>query len=136
MDFGIAFQPGHISVDARVFRTNTYLESGKVEIFDTCTYLIDELRDYKFPPKKIGDSYSKAQDKPVDKNNHAINPLEWICMALPADPAKLMYGAYDRYGRDMTLPEYSEYYDENGRWSPPQLRDDVVDDTLYERTEW
>ena len=136
MDFGIAFQPGHISVDARVFRTNTYLESGKVEIFDTCTYLIDELRDYKFPPKKIGDSYSKAQDKPVDKNNHAINPLEWICMALPADPAKLMYGAYDRYGRDMTLPEYSEYYDEYGRWSPPQLRDDVVADTCYERTEW
>ena len=47
-----------------------------------------------------------------------------------------MYGAYDRYGRDMTLPEYGEYYDENGRWSPPQLRDDAVDDTSYERTEW
>ena len=72
----------------------------------------------------------------MDKTNHAIIPLEWICMALPADPAKLMYGAYDRYGRDMTLPEYNEYYDEYGRWSPPQLRDDVVDDTCYERTEW
>lgn len=132
MDYGIAFQPGHVNVDARIFRTNTYLESGKMEIFDTCTYLIDELRDYKFPPKKIGDSYSRAQDKPVDKNNHAINPLEWICMALPADPAKLVYGSYDRYGNDL---EKLNMLDENGKWCPPQLRDEEVYDG-YERMEW
>lgn len=134
MDYGIAFQPGHINVDARVFRTNTYFESGKLEIMDTCTYLIDELRDYKFPPKKLGDSYSKAQDKPVDKNNHAINPLEWICMALPADPSKLMYGAYDRYGNDLT--KASRNYGDNGKWCPPQLRDDDDYVDAYERTEW
>jgi hypothetical protein len=132
MDYGIAFQPGHINLDARIFRTNTYLESGKVEIFDSCTYLIDELRDYKFPPKKIGDSYSKAQDKPVDKNNHAINPLEWICMALPADPAKLVYGSYDRYGRELSN---LDMYTEDGKWCPPQLRDDEPVYS-YEREEW
>jgi phage terminase large subunit len=132
LDYGIAFQPGHINVDARVFRLNTYLESGKLEIMDCCTYLIDELRDYKFPPKKIGDSHSKAQDKPVDKNNHAINPLEWACMALPADPAKLMYGAYDKYGNDLTKP----MKDDNGKWCPPQLRDDDEPYYAYERTEW
>ena len=134
MDYGIAFQPGHISLDARIFRTNTYLESGKVEIMDSCSYLIDELRDYKFPPKKIGDSYSKAQDKPIDKNNHAINPLEWICMALPADPSKLVYGSYDRYGNN--LEDIDNMRDENGKWCPPQLRDDEPATPLYERTEW
>lgn len=134
MDFGIAFQPGHISIDARVFRTNTYLESGKLEILDTCSYLIEELRDYKFPPKKIGDSYNRAQDKPVDKNNHAINPLEWICMALPADPAKLVYGSYDRYGNN--LEDLDNMRDENGKWCPPQLRDDEPPAATYERTEW
>lgn len=134
MDFGIAFQPGHISIDARVFRTNTYLESGKLEILDTCSYLIDELRDYKFPPKKIGDSYSRAQDKPVDKNNHAINPLEWICMALPADPAKLVYGSYDRWGN--SLEDLDNMRDEHGKWCPPQLCDDEPPTATYERTEW
>ena len=132
MDYGIAFQPGHIQIDARIFRTNTYLESGKVEIFDTCTFLIDELRDYKFPPKKVGDTYARGLDKPVDKNNHAINPLEWICMALPADPAKLVYGSYDRYGHDLST---LDMLDENGKWCPPQLRDEEVY-TGYERTEW
>lgn len=102
LDYGISFIPGHVSVDARVYRTNTYLESGMVDIMDCCTGLIEELRDYKFPPKKIGD-YTKKQDKPEDKNNHAINPLEWICMALPADPAKLIFGAYDKEGREDTF---------------------------------
>jgi hypothetical protein len=134
MDYGIAFQPGHISIDARVFRTNTYLESGKLEIFDSCSYLIEELRDYKFPPKKLGDSFSKAQDKPIDKNNHAINPLEWICMALPADPANLVYGSYDRWGN--SLEKLDNMHDENGKWCPPQLRDEPDYTSAYERTEW
>lgn len=133
LDYGISFQPGHISIEARVFRLNTYFESGKVEIMDTCPYLIGELMDYKFPPKKIGDASNRALDKPVDKNNHAINPLEWMAMALPADPAKLMYGSFDRYGHD--LSKLDNMHDDDGKWCPPQLRDDPVYD-IYERTEW
>ena len=131
LDYGIAFQPGHISVDARVFRTNTYMESGKLCICDNCTYLINELQDYKFPPKKIGDTMSKALDKPVDKDNHAINPLEWICMALPADPKKLMYGAYDQYGHDLTRP-----YKDDKPWCPSQLRDDTSEFEGFGCEEW
>ena len=103
LDHGIAFIPGHVSVEARVFRTNTYFESGRLKIFNSCAGLRAELLDYKFPPKKLG-FYSKAMDKPEDKNNHAINPLEWICMALPHDPKNLLYGVYDRNGIDVTLP--------------------------------
>lgn len=101
LDYGISFQPGHISLDARIYRLNTYLESGKLKIMDNCTYLIEELKDYKFPPKSLTDT-SKAQDKPIDKNNHAINPLEWIAMALPASPKNLIYGVYNEYGQDIT----------------------------------
>lgn len=131
LDYGISFIPGHINVDARVFRTNTYFESGRVEIMDCCVGLIGELRDYKFPPKRLGTS-TKAQDKPEDKNNHAINPLEWICMALPADPKQLMYGAYDRYGKDLDKPQRE--YDNNG--VPWALQDVEHEDSSYEREEW
>lgn len=74
LDYGINFQPGHISIDARVFRTNTYFESGRLKIFNSCQGLIKELEGYKFPPKKIGMT-NKQADKPMDKNNHGINPL-------------------------------------------------------------
>lgn len=100
LDYGISFAPGFVNVNARVFRTNTYMESGRLKIFNSCQGLRAELQDYKFPEKKLG-MVQKGADKPIDKNNHAINPLEWICMALPANPKELMYGSFDEYGRSL-----------------------------------
>lgn len=123
MDEGIAFIPGHVNIDARVYRTNTYFETGTVEVMDCCVGLIAELKDYKFPAKSLVQAQSRAADKPIDKNNHAINPLEWMCMALPSDPKKLFYGAYDGYGNDIT-----KFQKDKENWMPYALRDDVIDD--------
>ncbi len=98
MEYGIYFKPGAVSVDARVYRMNTYFEKGRLKIMDCCTYLIDELRDYKFPDKKVG---AIVSDKPVDKNNHSINAVEWICMELPKDPAQLQLGSADLNGNPL-----------------------------------
>ena len=92
LDHGIHFQPGHIQLDARIFRVNTYMESGRLKIHDDCKELIDELSDYKFPERSL--TAKVHSDKPIDKNNHSINPLEWICMHLPADPSKLSFASY------------------------------------------
>lgn len=73
LDYGIAFKPGHIQVDARIFRVNTYLESGRLKIHDSCTELIEELSDYKFPERTLSSKVNL--DKPIDKNNHSINAL-------------------------------------------------------------
>lgn len=99
MDYNIAFKPGHVNLDARIYRLTTYFECGKVKIMNNCTGLIKELRDYKFKPLASDSGFA---DKPEDKNNHAINALEWICMELPADPNKLVYGIYNKEGRDVT----------------------------------
>ena len=56
---------------------------------DTCEELIQEITNYKFPERTL-DVSKHNSDKPVDKNNHSINPLEWICMALPANPSRLV----------------------------------------------
>jgi len=98
LEHGIAFKPGHVSVDARVLRVNTYIERDRLRIMDSCPGLIRELKGYKFPDKTLGKS-TKAQDKPVDKDNHRINPLEWICMELPSDPSRLNLLAYDGLGQ-------------------------------------
>lgn len=132
LDHGIAFQPGHVNVDARVYRLNTYLEAGRVEIMDCCPGLIAELLDYKFPPKSLTAS-TRAADKPIDKNNHAINPLEWMTMALPANPKDLYYGVYDKWGRNLALVKKQE--EEDG--IPYALRDEEdYSYSPYERREW
>lgn len=96
LDYGIAFKPGYVDVDARIYRLNTYIETGHVKIMRCCKGLIDEIKDYKFKLKALAnDQYS---DKPEDKNNHGINALEWITMELPSDPANLLYGVYGKAG--------------------------------------
>ena len=101
LEYGVAFKGGHISIDARVYRLNTYFETKRIRIMDRCAGLIKELREYKFKPRTIDDTGSS--DKPVDKDNHGINPLEWIVMELPANPNNLVYGAYGRDGIDVTV---------------------------------
>jgi phage terminase large subunit len=101
LDYGLYFEPGAINVDARVFRLNTYLVSGRLKIMrQGCPVLCEELEGYKF--REDPDSYSGFTDKPVDKKNHSINCLEWLAMKLPADPANLMYGVYDGTGKEIT----------------------------------
>lgn len=100
-EYGVNFKPGYINREARIYRLNDYIEQGRLEVYDCCQYLIQEMRECKFKPRTLNDR-SNAKDEPIDKNDHSITPLEWICMELPADPRKLFYNMYDQYGRDIT----------------------------------
>lgn len=97
LDYGISFKPGQINREARVFRLNTYLESGRVKIMDTCVNLVSQLRELKFKADPTSTT-APWRNEPEDKNDHAVVCAEWIVMELPKDPAKLLYGAYNREG--------------------------------------
>lgn len=129
LDYGISFKPGFVNVDARIFRLNTYIESGKLKIFrGACKALIEELDNYKF---KADESLSSGYTgKPVDKENHGINALEWITMELPRDPKDLLYGVYNQKGERMDLREESEEV-QTYKWI---FADDEEDDSLMNET--
>lgn len=115
---GIYFKPGMVSIDARVMRLNAYLEAGKVKIMDCCTGLIREIKAYKFPDRSLNPN--AALNKPIDKNNHAINPLEWMVTELPDDPKNIIQGVYNKYGRELTSEPAVN------RWLPHALEDDPL----------
>lgn len=130
-EYGIFFKAGHVGLDARIYRLNTYFETGRIKIFESCTGLIKELKDYKFKPKTLDDT--GWSDKPEDKNNHSINALEWICMELPADPRKMSYGILNRRGEDVTKPRT-----ETDDWLPNALKDEPLDnyETPFEMVDY
>lgn len=106
LDYGIAFKPGYVNVEARIFRLNTYFETGKCKIMRKCKSLIKELDDYKYKADET--MLSGFTGKPVDKNNHSINALEWITMELPSDPRNLLNGVFGSHGEDLTKEENIE----------------------------
>lgn len=121
-DYGISFKPGFINVEARIVRLNDYIESGCLEIWDCCDFLINELREYKFKPKTLDDK--EAKNTPIDARNHAINALEWIGMELPANPNRLSLTGYDEYGRPISEEEEKILNKSGVCW---QLSDDSED---------
>ena len=133
LDYGISFIPGFVNVDARIFRLNTYFESGKLKIMRKCKGLIRELDNYKF---KADESLNSGYTgKPVDKDNHGINALEWITMELPADPKNLIYGVYGKDGVDLTKEEEeAEKEKESAIWalSEPEPTHTLMNETPYD----
>lgn len=140
LDFGISFMPGAVDRDARIYRLNTYFESGHVKIMKTCPNLIAQLRDLKF--KAAPTSTTKPwRDEPEDKNDHAVVCAEWIVMELPKDPGKLMYGAYYNTGVRIDEPAYNpeaELKQREDDWALAALSDvsDATDSRSYFETDY
>lgn len=126
MDYNISFIPGQVNREARVFRLNTYLESGRVEIMDCCTNLIEQLKELKFKANPSSTT-QPWKDEPEDKNDHAVVCAEWIVMELPKDPAKLMYGAYNVTGDSLFGPDnpYEERKKMEEEWMVQALQEDT-----------
>ena len=110
LEYGISFIPGQVNREARVFRLNTYLESGRVRIMaDTCPNFAAQIREMKFEQ----DSNSTTRpwkNNPEDKNDHAVVCAEWIVMELPKDPAKLLFGVYGKDGNIIIEEDPTETY--------------------------
>ena len=126
-EYDISFQPGYINKEARLYRLSDYFEQGRIEIFDCCTHLIEELKDYKFKPRTLDDK-TNAKDEPIDKNDHSICALEWIVMELPADPKHLYFSGFNSKGRSF---EEIIKKQNNGGWQLGETNTFDDDDQVF-----
>ena len=100
-DEGLFFEPAQMNMNARILRTNTLINNGQLKIFDTCTKLIDEAREYKFPERDVDKPHIDV-NKPVDKFNHGVNALEFLCMELPHNLEHIDFRMYNSKGKAYT----------------------------------
>ena len=131
LDYDINFINGQVDRDARVFRLNTYLESGRTRIMDCCTNLISQMKELKFK-QNMGSSTQPWRNEPEDKNDHAVVCAEWIVMELPKDPNKLLWGAYNKEGGLLPslTPEEERKQMENS-WMVQALQDEPKEERNY-----
>ena len=98
MDEGLFFEPAQMNMEARIIRGNTLLNKGQLKIFNNCTELIDEGRNYKFPEKSM-DKPNQDTNKPVDKFNHGMNAMEFLVMELPHNLEEINFKMYNNKGK-------------------------------------
>lgn len=88
-EYGIYFQPGINKIEDGIQKVYGYIERGKLKIHDCCVKTIWEGTRYKYPKQELL-SDKNASEKPVDKDNHAMDCLRYILAELPDDPDKLV----------------------------------------------
>lgn len=121
---GCFFKPAQMDLDARILRTNNFIDQQHIYFFEEgVPHLIEEAKKYKYPDKKI-ERITKA-DRPIDKDNHGINALEFAVMELPhrlkqsstkvygADPMKQSHTPWGPQSKDSGFQGFGELFEVN-----------------------
>ena len=78
---GLWLDEGNNAIFDGIERVRDFMYQGKLKIFSSCVNLKQEAQKYEW--KKGKDGISK--DEPVDKQNHLMDAMRYMVMALPFD---------------------------------------------------
>lgn len=88
-EYGIFFREGNNRIEPGIAKVGAYFSLDKLKIFNTCVHTIREGTNYKYKTREL-DSQKNADEKPVDKDNHAMDSLRYLINELPDDPKQLI----------------------------------------------
>lgn len=92
-EYGIFFTDGNNRIDAGIAKVNAYFSLGRLKIFKTCVNTIREGINYKYKPQELA-AEKNLDEKPIDKDNHAMDSLRYLVNELPDDPDRLKSKSY------------------------------------------
>lgn len=115
-EYGLYFSEGNNNIEAGILRVNSYIERGKwVILKDRCPNLAKEGINYRFPEISLDDK-KNPDEKPVQKDDHAMDGIRYGFMRLPEDPDMLTsisaepprtYKSYEYEDEE----DWEDYYD-------------------------
>lgn len=78
---GVWLAEGNNAILDGIDKVRDFMYMGKLKFFTSCVNMKDEAGNYVWKKDKDG----LAQDIPVDRKNHLMDALRYLCMALPID---------------------------------------------------
>lgn len=91
-EYGIFFKEGNNRIDSGISKVYTWFMLGKLKIFSTCRNLVREGLNYKYKPEEMD---KKVDEKPIDKDNHAMDSLRYMISELPDNPDSLIQKSWN-----------------------------------------
>jgi phage terminase large subunit len=92
-EYGIWFKAGDNRIDSGIAKVAAYFSLGRLKIFSSCANTIREGLNYKYKPEEL-DSKKNPDNKPIDKDNHSMDVIRYVCSELPDNPDNLMMKSY------------------------------------------
>lgn len=117
---GIYLEPANNSIDAGINKVKDYMHLGKIKFFRSLTATKEEAVGYIWKDKD-------GKEQPSETNNHLMDCLRYMIVALPQDPTELstfFIAGYDPIidylGQSSDDDDYNDqlgYFGANERWS-------------------
>ena len=85
LEYGIIFKDAVNAIEDGIQKTKNLFFSGKIRIFRSLKMTLWEGCEYRYPNEAERIAKTNLGDKPIDKDNHLMDCLRYICQELPYD---------------------------------------------------
>jgi len=79
---GVYLEPANNSIAMGIDKVRDYMHTGKLKVFTSLVNLKTEALGYIYPDRET----NQKEEIPVDKNNHLMDAMRYMIMALPQNP--------------------------------------------------
>ena len=85
-EYGIYFQPANNVIIEGITKVYTYFDMNKLFIFSSCVNTVKEGMNFRYPDMT---SEKNPTEKPLDKDDHAMDCLRYAISVLPDNPNQI-----------------------------------------------
>lgn len=84
-EYGVYFKDANNDLVSGIAKTRNMMFKGKIRFFRSLKNTIKEGCEYRYPTEEERNKNRNLGDIPLDKNNHLMDCLRYICQDLPYD---------------------------------------------------
>lgn len=99
IEHGIVTKEANNNIEDGIQRVQNMMADGKLVFFNNLKYTLWEGGEYRYPTLEERNKNKNLGDKPLDKDNHLMDCLRYICQELPYKYIDMRREAYHNYQR-------------------------------------
>lgn len=97
LEHGIVTKEANNNIEDGIQRVKNLMYYGKIRFFNTLTNTLYEGCEYRYPTQEERSKNKNLGDTPLDKDNHLMDCLRYICQDLPYDYLDMRRESYNNY---------------------------------------
>lgn len=97
LEHGIVTKEANNAIEDGIQRVKNMMFAGKIRIFNNLTNTLWEGCEYRYPTQEERSKNKNLGDTPLDKNNHLMDCLRYICQDLPYEYLDTKQEAHNNY---------------------------------------
>ncbi len=119
IEFDLVFKDANNRIVDGIAKTRDMMYRGKLHFFRSLTNTIFEGCEYRYPTMEERKTNKNLGDNPIDKNNHLMDCLRYICQEVPynfVNLDRMNYNSMKKFFEKIGIETASEVHSEPKRF--------------------